>query len=63
MWIKESKNAFKQLKKIVIEALVLKLPYFYKEFVLEVDACGRGIKATVMQENQSIAYIQTSLQM
>nr|KYP74115.1 Retrovirus-related Pol polyprotein from transposon 297 family [Cajanus cajan] len=47
-WIAQAKEAFLQLKQQLIQAPILALPKFSKEFVVEVDASGQGIGVVLM---------------
>jgi hypothetical protein len=46
----------------MIQAPVLALLNFSKEFVVECIACGSGIRAILMQERFPIAYFSQALQ-
>ena len=48
-WIGEADIAFQRLKLTMVEALVLALPDFAQNFIVETDASGIGIKAVLMQ--------------
>lgn len=41
---------------------MLALPQFDKPFVVEIDACSRGIGPVLMQEGHPLAYISRHLQ-
>nr|GEY86454.1 retrotransposon-related protein [Tanacetum cinerariifolium] len=53
--------AFKKLKKAMMEALVLGLPNFDQEFVIETDASGTGIGAVLCQKGHPLAYLSKTL--
>ncbi|XP_019150320.1 PREDICTED: uncharacterized protein LOC109147136 [Ipomoea nil] len=55
-WSNESEIAFEELKKALCTAPVLTLPDFNKEFVVEADACYKGMGAVLMQEGKPVAY-------
>lgn len=52
---------FSILKRKLIEAPVLALPRFDKTFVIETDACEKGIGAVLMQEGHPLAYVSKAL--
>lgn len=60
-WTDDAKLAFQQLKDLLLQAPVLRLPDFNKTFVVEVDASGVGLGAILMQEHHPIAFISQAL--
>lgn len=42
-------------------ALVLALPNFNVEFIIETDTCGVGIRAVLMQEDHPLSYMSKAL--
>ena len=48
-WIREADIAFQRLKLTMVEALVLALPDFAQNFIVETDASGIGIEVVLMQ--------------
>lgn len=55
------KQSFKRLKTAMIEAHVLSLPNFQKEFVVKTDASGTGIGVVLQQDGHPIAYLSKAL--
>ncbi|KAL0361047.1 UNVERIFIED_CONTAM: Retrovirus-related Pol polyprotein from transposon.6 [Sesamum radiatum] len=60
-WNPKAEAAFENLKRVMTEAPVLALPNFSKPFIVETDACGKGIGAVLMQEGKPIAYLSKAL--
>ncbi|KAK4390195.1 Transposon Ty3-I Gag-Pol polyprotein [Sesamum angolense] len=57
-WTDSATTAFEQLKAAMVSALVLAHPNFAKPFVVETDACDKGIGAVLMQDHRHIAYLK-----
>lgn len=60
-WIVTAAEAFQKLKTTMVHPPVLALPDFTKELIIECDACGVGIGAILMQNNQPIAFLSQAL--
>jgi hypothetical protein len=60
-WTIAGDKAFTNLQQVMIQALVLALPNFSKEFVVECDATGVGIGA-VLHQGRPIAFLSQALQ-
>jgi hypothetical protein len=62
IWIATHQEAFETLKTTLTSAPVLKLPDFSKQFVIETDACDKGVGAiNLMQQGHPIAYLSKGL--
>ncbi|KAL3529676.1 hypothetical protein ACH5RR_008998 [Cinchona calisaya] len=55
-WDDQATKAFQQLKSVMISPLVLAMPNFRQQFILEIDASGGGIGDVLMQNARLIAY-------
>ncbi|MCH90670.1 hypothetical protein A2U01_0011592, partial [Trifolium medium] len=60
-WSVEAQTTFEELKTRLIEAPVLTLPDFDKEFIIECDASGSGLGAILMQGKNPIANFSKAL--
>ena len=60
-WQQEPSEAFERLKQAMITALVLALPDFEQEFVVECNASKYGTGAVLMQLEWPIAFLSTTL--
>jgi hypothetical protein len=54
-------DAFLTLKHALINAPVLRLLDFSKEFVLQTDACINGVRAVLMQQSHPLAFLSKAL--
>ncbi|GJV12941.1 putative mitochondrial protein [Tanacetum coccineum] len=61
VWNEEVECAFYKLKKAMMQAPVLALPNFEKEFIIETDASGTGVGAVLQQDGHHISYMSKSL--
>ncbi|KAL0355194.1 UNVERIFIED_CONTAM: putative mitochondrial protein [Sesamum radiatum] len=60
-WNSVAEDAFNQLKKVMTTASVLAMPDFSQPFVVETDACGKGIGVVLMQGGKPITYLSNAL--
>jgi hypothetical protein len=60
-WTTIHQEAFDLLKHALTTALVLQLPDFAKQFIIETDASAKGIEAVLQQDGHPIAYISKAL--
>ncbi|GJZ12877.1 reverse transcriptase [Tanacetum coccineum] len=60
-WSNAVEVAFEKLKQAMMEALVLGLPDFDQEFVIETDASATGIRAVLCQNGHPLAYLRAQL--
>lgn len=56
-WFEPVEVTFRELKHVVMQPKVLKLPDFYKHFIVECDASNTGLGAVLMQKGWPIAYL------
>ncbi|XP_071680316.1 uncharacterized protein [Lolium perenne] len=61
VWNSEKEAAFQALKSALVTALVLALPDFSKTFIVETDACGKGVGAVLIQDNHPLVFIIKAL--
>lgn len=59
-WNSDSDLAFQELKQALCSAPVLAMPDFSQDFVLETDACSKGMGAVLMQNSRPLAYLSKS---
>ncbi|GKF91606.1 gypsy/ty3 retroelement polyprotein, partial [Tanacetum coccineum] len=55
LWNESAQMAFETSKSAMINAPVLSLPNFKKDFIVEIDACDKGIGDVLQQEGHPIA--------
>jgi hypothetical protein len=61
IWNTEREESFQALKLALSSTPVLALPDFTQTFVIETDACSRGIGAVLLQNNHPIAFLSKAL--
>ena len=61
IWTPTVNAAFLAVKEALVRAPVLALPNFTKEFVLETDACEKGVWAVLMQHGCPIVFLSRAL--
>ena len=61
MWTPAANEAFIALKKALIEALVLALPNFQQQFLVETDASVTSIGVVLIQNNHPMGYLSKAL--
>ncbi|GKE03874.1 putative mitochondrial protein [Tanacetum coccineum] len=60
-WNPSAELAYHKLKEAMVQALVLALPNFDQEFMVETDASGKGIGAVLCQNGHHISYWSKTL--
>jgi transposase InsO family protein len=60
-WNSDREEAFQALKQALVSTPVLALPDFSKTFVIETDACSRGVGAVLLQNGHPLAFISKAL--
>ena len=60
-WSDKSQNSFKQLKRMLVKALVLMQPTSRKEYTLYSDASSIGLGCVLMQDGKVVAYASRQL--
>ncbi|KAL0322459.1 UNVERIFIED_CONTAM: Retrovirus-related Pol polyprotein from transposon.6 [Sesamum angustifolium] len=61
LWNSEAESAFNKLKGMMTSAPALAMPNFSQPFVVETDACGKGIRVVLMQRGRPITYLRKAL--
>lgn len=61
VWTTVHEESIKALNDALVTALVLALPSFNKQFVIQTDASEKGIGAVLHQEGHPIAFVSKTL--
>uniref|UniRef100_A0A0A9D2Z3 Integrase catalytic domain-containing protein n=1 Tax=Arundo donax TaxID=35708 RepID=A0A0A9D2Z3_ARUDO len=61
VWTSEKEQSFQVLKEALVQAPVLALSDFSKQFTIETDACEYGIGAVLLQDGHPLAYLSKAL--
>jgi hypothetical protein len=61
VWTSEHEASFQALKVALTSTPVLALPDFSKKFIIETDACDRGIGDVLMQDGHPLAFLSKAL--
>jgi hypothetical protein len=60
-WSDQAQKAFEALKEAMSSTLVLSLPDFTEQFIIETDACDLGIGAVLLQRDQPVDFLSKTL--
>ena len=60
-WTQQCQEAFDLLKQALVQAPLLTVPNFSKQFVVETDASDCGLGAVLMRDNHPISYLSKAL--
>ena len=60
-WDEKCHSSFEQLKKILVEALMLTQPTSGREYAMYCDASRIGLGCKLMQDGKVVAYASTQL--
>ena len=60
-WTLAAQSTFDGLKKAMVTALVLVLPNFFEECIVESDASNLGMRAVLTQNDRPLAYFNKAL--
>lgn len=60
-WTPQAQEAFDLLKAALVQAPVLAVPNYSKQFVIETDASDLGMEAVLMQDGHPISYLSKPL--
>lgn len=60
-WMPKAVAAFLELKQAMTSAIVLQLPNFDMEFIVEADASNVGLGTVLMQQNRPISFFSKKL--
>lgn len=61
MWSPLAQEAFDSVKQALTQAPVLRLPDFTQQFVVQTDACDKGIGAVLLQQGHLISFLSKAL--
>jgi hypothetical protein len=61
IWTQSAKQAMDNFKTTISSTTVLALPYFEKQFSIEINACDRGVGVVLSQEGHHIAFFSKAL--
>lgn len=61
VWSPLAQEAFDSVKQALTQAPVLRLPDFTQQFVVQTDACDKGIGAVLLQQGHPISFLSKAL--